>query len=208
MSGLNDKMRSLLPGSLTARLGALSSRPQWNAAWLQRRAKLWLGWPGMLGMGLAGAALLAYITTVLPTQAALITTEKAIADLRSSQQSAQVTQQTTPESRLAQFYQSLPAETEIPGALEKLFTLAEKHDMTLDQGEYQAVRSKKGRLTRVQVTLPVLASYPQVRSYLAVLQTELPNLALAQINFQRDKVGDGEIEANLKLELYFTEGGR
>jgi len=56
-----------------------------------------------------------------------------------------------------------------------------------------------------QMTFPVKGNYPQIRKFLTALKVDIPSLSLQQVQFQRQKVGDAMVEANIKLVLYFLE---
>ena len=63
----------------------------------------------------------------------------------------------------------------------------------------------KGKLWRYEIVLPVHGTYPQVRVFLAQVLTKIPHLALQSVSFERQKVGDAMIEANIRLTLYLGE---
>lgn len=201
----------LAPRAIDAGAAGLSVRrwlnaPGLNAAWMKRQIRMHLAWPGLLGLGLIAAYLVFYLAVIVPTKATLVTTRQSAQTLQHKVQSGTLAteQQQLPEAQLARLYRALPAEHSLPEWLKRLFTLAEKQKIELDEGEYAAVRSKQGRLIRYQVTLPVVAEYPQIREYLAALRAEMPFLALEHVEFRREKIGEAEVEAKIKLVLFFV----
>jgi hypothetical protein len=80
--------------------------------------------------------------------------------------------------------------------------VAESHGLSLDQGEYSAVPDKTAKLVCFQITLPVKGEYLKIRKFLAALPTELPIIALENVQFQRQKIADPVVEAKIRLVLY------
>lgn len=107
-----------------------------------------------------------------------------------------------PAEQLAEFYRIFPNDKNLLPWLEKVFAVARSLRISLDQGEYRVARDKVGRLVRFQVTLPVRSSYPQIREYLNTLRAEIPIVAIEHLEFEREKVGDLNVEAKIKLALY------
>jgi hypothetical protein len=86
--------------------------------------------------------------------------------------------------------------------LAKIYGAAERQSLKLEQGEYRAVADNVSKLTHYQVMLPVKGTYPQVRKFVASALTEVPNLSLESIQFERQKVSDTIVDAKIKMVLY------
>ena len=52
------------------------------------------------------------------------------------------------------------------------------------------------------MTLPLKGEYPQIRRFLAALPAELPIVALENVQFERQKVADPNVEARIRLVLF------
>jgi len=61
---------------------------------------------------------------------------------------------------------------------------------------------KVGKLVRYQMTLPVKGEYPQIRKFLTDLPGALPAVALENVQFERQKIADPNVEAKIRLVLY------
>ena len=57
------------------------------------------------------------------------------------------------------------------------------------------------------MTLPVSGSYEQVRGFIAAALRDVPSLALDDIEFQREKIGDAQLETKVNMTLYLAREG-
>ena len=57
-------------------------------------------------------------------------------------------------------------------------------------------------LAEYRITLPLKGDYGQIRGFIAKTLNELPYVALESVRFERQKVNDPAIDAQLKLVLY------
>lgn len=108
----------------------------------------------------------------------------------------------TPAEQLAAFYKRFPTQRSLPDALETLVAVAERHGVGLDEGDYKISRDNVGKLVRVQMTLPLTGSYPQIRRFLSALPEELPVLALENVQFDRQKISDPAVEVKIRVILF------
>jgi hypothetical protein len=112
---------------------------------------------------------------------------------------------TLPSEQLEKFYEFFPVEKKSPFWLGKMVEVAEKTGLSLDHGEYAVTSDKVGKLTRIKITLPVQGSYPQLRKFLAALTTEIPTMALENVQFERKDIQDSSVQVKLKLLLYLVQ---
>lgn len=212
---LSDRLRSVLrrfaPGNAVPAPGAegLSAAlqiPQGRRLrWLSRHWLRILGWPGVLAIG--GLAVLPafYFSAIRPLQAHLDEMSRDVARQYEAEALARKSnsgRMRGPDEQLAEYYRFFPPVRTAPKWLEKLVALAESRGISLDQGEYQAVPDKAGKLVRFQMTLPMKGEYPQIRKFLAALPAELPVVALEQVQFERHSIADPQVEARIRLVLY------
>lgn len=109
-------------------------------------------------------------------------------------------------SELQAFYRHVEAGS-LPDQLARLHGVARATGIVLRQGEYRLLREGDGRLRRYQLMLPVRGPYRGVRQFVSAALRTLPNAALEQVSFQRQRVEDGEVEAQLRLTIYLPEAG-
>jgi hypothetical protein len=188
-------------GALSRSLLALAGNP----LWARRRWLRLFGWPGALGAGLLAMCTVFFLSTIQPAQARLHEVQQTSLTIQERVKAAANGlnhNDLTPAEQLAEFYRIFPNDKNLLPWLEKVFAVARSRGISLDQGEYRVARDKIGRLVRFQVTLPVRSSYPQIREYLNTLRTEIPIVAIEHLEFEREKVGDLNVEAKIKLALY------
>lgn len=111
----------------------------------------------------------------------------------------------TPERQLDAFYSQFPRSDVVPAHLSKLFALAQSHGITLQQGEYRLIRDRDARVARYQMVLPVQGPYVKVRRFVSAALFAMPSAALDQIGFERKRLDDGQVDAQLRFTLYLLD---
>ncbi|HWP11480.1 MAG TPA: type 4a pilus biogenesis protein PilO [Ramlibacter sp.] len=106
------------------------------------------------------------------------------------------------DEQLAAFYGNFPKEHEAPDAVGKIAAIAQRDGLILQQAEYKAERDTTGKLTRFQVSLPLKGEYQTLRRFLSDLHAEIPIASLEQVQFERRKVGDSQVDAKVRLVIY------
>jgi hypothetical protein len=107
---------------------------------------------------------------------------------------------------LRRFHNLFPATNSIPQEIEKLWLTAAEYKIDLEKGEYRLESAGLG-LSRYRVTLPVRASYAQLRQFVNFILKEIPTASIDGLRFERKKVGDTQLEAQIRLTLYFRPAG-
>lgn len=217
MKRLLNRLRQLVPCRMDflsislsgASAGSITALPFWRHLrwtfnyWLRR-----VGLPGVLAIGFLVMCPAFYFSAIRPAQARL--------DLAQQSEAAQHEEtvlnsksfssaRLSTEEQLAEFYRKFPIEWKSPQWLEKLVALAESSGLRLNDGEYKVTRDKAGKLVRYQMALRVQGSYPQIRQFLTNLPGSLPIVALENVQFERQKVGDPNVDARIKLVLYLGQ---
>ncbi len=175
---------------------------------IKRRASAWLGLPGFAAVGLLTACAAFYFSTIAPAEERLSAARRQVLAIQEQAKHGArelPSGQNTPEEQLARFYNLFPLNDDLPQRMEKIFSSAQKQGIGLEQGEYKVTRDRDGGLVRFQMTFPVRGDYPRIRRYLMSLMADIPTLALQQVQFKRDKVGDATVDAEIKLVLYLLE---
>ena len=175
--------------------------------WVRRRWMSLFGWPGMAGIGLMVACLVFFMAFIRPAEFRLDSARQSAIQLhkQGKHDANEASRELQPTEQLAEFYRAFPNDSDLLPGIEKIFTLAQNQNLTLDQGEYKLSRDKVGKLVRFQMVLPVKGDYPQIRKYLDSLLTEIPNIALEHLQLERRKVGDPALEATIRLALYLEQ---
>lgn len=166
----------------------------------------YLGLPGLLGVGLLVLALAALFSLVMPAQKEL--KRGRIAQQRAEQTArVQAGGSAKPQTRAGQlktFYGAFPTEIAAADALQSIYDTANQNGVALPHGEYSMAVDDGTRLAHYNITLPVVGSYEQIRGFIAAALAAVPALALEHVDFQRQKIGDPQIEAKLRMTLFLT----
>jgi hypothetical protein len=173
-----------------------------------RRFATGLGAAGVVGVGLLvfGAAL--YTSSVLPARDELnrLETHAARAVRGGAADSTTAgTKLASSVEQLERFSQRFPAFSDAPALVLKLHRIAAANGVALETGDYRLIRDRDWNISRYEITLPLKASYPQVRLFLAQLLDEVPALSLDEISIKRDSIGAGTAETRVRLTAYLLD---
>ena len=185
------------------RLVEISASPHWT----RRRWMRLFGWPGVAGTGLLVACLAFYLSAIRPAEFRLDVARQSAIQLQKygKRDANEASRNQAPAGQLAEFYRLFPNDKKLLPWMEKIFTLAQKQEISLDQGEYKVTSDKVGKLMRFQMTLPFKGEYPQIRKYLDSLLAEIPIVSLEHLQLKRQKVGTPVLEARIRLALYLEQ---
>jgi Tfp pilus assembly protein PilO len=165
-----------------------------------------LGPAGFAGLALLAAAAITYTASIQPLEvqkaqlrAEVDTTKRRLAE--AAQQRGELLPVTAQE-KLGAFYAKFPERDATPDLLEMIFAAADEQQVVLEEGEYTPGKAKDIGLDTLRINLPVKGSYPQIRKFIAAALAAVPNLALENVVFKREKVDDGSVDAKVTLVLY------
>jgi len=96
---------------------------------------------------------------------------------------------------------SIP-EAEVSDVLRKIANMAERNGVALSQSDYQNSSKGHGGLNRLQVTLPLRASYPQLKQFIEQVLFEFPGVSLDDLVLKRESVAQNQVEIRIKLSLW------
>ncbi len=100
--------------------------------------------------------------------------------------------------------QQLPGQPQASELIERLYHLASAERISLARGEYALGVDPKTQLARYQIVLPVRGSYPQIRGFLQALLGQVPTLVLEDLELQRKRIGERELNGRLRMTLYLS----
>lgn len=166
------------------------------------------GLPGALGAGGLALCLAFYVSAVQPAQQRLETARLDASALQAQlARAAQAGTHKRPAlaEQLAAFYQMFPGEQEATERIGAIAALAQRDGLELQQADYTMERDKGGKLTRLQVNLPLKGEYRTIRRFLSDLRAELPIVALEQLQLERQKVGDAQVDAKVRLVIFLGQ---
>jgi hypothetical protein len=71
--------------------------------------------------------------------------------------------------------------------------------------EYRMLEERRSGLQQYQIMMPVAASYPNIRQFVSLALAKVPAMSLDHIGFQRKKIGEATVEAELRFTLFLAE---
>lgn len=159
---------------------------------------------GVLGLGLFTVCVVFYLFALQPAQERTEALRAGVAAARNNKPHPVDTHAVpqAPVKQLATYYEFFPAPATAPRWLNKIYAAAHQQHVKLDQGEYRVKPEKVGKLVHYEITLPVNATYQDLRNFTAAVLSALPFAALDQIRFQRQQIGDVMVDAEIKFTLY------
>ncbi|MFJ5446885.1 hypothetical protein ACIKP9_11645 [Methylobacillus methanolivorans] len=180
--------------------------------WLVRRVQYRLGWQGI-------ALVAVLLTTVYLLVAGLLPLQNELMQLRQNVAAQEATfslnpqPQRQPESspeqtlaqELAEFDTRFPDIQRLPDELGVLFRLAEGHGLPVVKGEYSLTEKRQGNLRRFEASVPVNGSYQEVKALVLDILDALPNVALAELGFERGEAVEAEIKTRLRLVFFIRK---
>jgi len=108
-----------------------------------------------------------------------------------------------PATQMARFRDWFPQATRNVEDLRVVFRVAQREQVRLLRGDYVAGRQPETRLATYDVILPVRASYPAIRAFVASVLNELPHASLVDLRMERAS-GD-LLDARVHLTLFYRE---
>jgi hypothetical protein len=160
------------------------------------------GRAGLAGTALLAASVVFLVSTYLPLA-------REVEDLRSQAGSTHV--ESSADARPASdtgtaLLRGLPSRTDAPALLGALLEQANAAHLSIDTGKYETSPPKSGGVMSYQVSFPVSGPYPQVRQFIDATLTALPAVALSELSLTRKTIGDGSVEAQIRLTIFTREG--
>lgn len=173
--------------------------------WMARSALQRLGWQGLAGIGLAIAASAFCASAIMPLDARVAGLKARMSQPRATRDAAPAADYADPAAQIDAFYRAFPADESLTELLAKLHRIGEEHGLALQQAEYRAVDERGPRLGQYRITVPAIATYPQLKRFLAAVLAGMPNLSLDQLSLQRRAVTDAGVEVQMQFTLYLRQ---
>lgn len=180
--------------------------------WLVRRVQYRLGWQGLALVAMLLTTVYLVVVWLLPMQSELaqlqqnVEAQEAASSLNPRPQQQPVS---SPEQVLAQelaeFDARFPDIQRLPDELGVLFRLAEGHGLQVVKGEYSLTEKRQGNVRRFEASLPVQGNYQEVKALVLDILDALPNVALAELGFERGEAVEAEIKTRLRLVFFIRK---
>ncbi len=101
---------------------------------------------------------------------------------------------------------ALPARSDMPQILRQMFDKAATARLTVDSARYQVDATKGDGVVRNQIAFPVTGPYPQIRAFIDATLATIPSVALNDLVLTRKSIGDGNVEAQVRMTIYTRSG--
>ena len=173
--------------------------------WIMIKAYERLGWPG--GSGLAILLLVAgfYMAAIRPLHDELHALEQRGNTDRQQQLqrlNKLLAEQNKPAYQYASFVDYFASKEVLPERLATLFNAAGGAGLTPGQADYRLNDAANLPLREFRVTMPLTGSYPAIRRFVSAVLNANPGTALEQIRFERRKIGDATVDAEIRFVIY------
>jgi hypothetical protein len=143
-----------------------------------------IGWSGMIGLAGLFFVLIYFFTTVSQTHQ-LVTEALQKLSIAKAEHDKPYGDTTTaaldPHQVLKEFVGNFPDAESINVTWEHISKVVEQSGLTLDRSMYESSPEERAGLLRYHLQMPVKATYPQIRDFIATVIQTTPNLALENI---------------------------
>jgi hypothetical protein len=104
------------------------------------------------------------------------------------------------------FYELFPPMSQLPGQLERVYSIAREAGLTIQQGEYR-LESRGAGLLSYRLAFPMKGTYPQIRRFVGTTLKDMPVASIDALRFERKRVGETQLEGQVRLTIYFRREG-
>ncbi len=169
-----------------------------------RSAHEQLGWQGTYGIALLALAGVFHLLTIKPLEegTAFMHSRVDAARAKAGVKGASFSRGDRAQE-LAAFFDSLPNEKDVTDVLGSIYATAEAYGVRLQEASYHLEDKDRPRIEYV-MNFPMSGEYTQIRRFVFRILASHPAMALDQIDFQRDKIGDSMLKVNLKMTLFLS----
>lgn len=112
-----------------------------------------------------------------------------------------------PTEQLKDFTNKFPSADTVNVAWEEVLKIADKSGLLVDRSIYTSSKVQQAGLLRYSLDIPVQATYPQIREFLAEVIRTMPNIALEQVSFKRNSADSAAVDAHIGWVMYVKAQG-
>jgi Type II secretion system (T2SS), protein M subtype b len=175
---------------------------------LQLEVALWhAGWVWLVIAGMAATTVAGWVWWWPQQQRDLAALHLTVNQTRIDQASRRAVPALAPslsgdDAVLAELKHIGYAETELSRVLRTISALAKAEGIVLGQSAFQTSIEPHGGLRQVQITLPMAATYPQLRRFAEAVLRQLPGVSVDQFGLKREAIAQGQADTRLKLSVW------
>jgi hypothetical protein len=105
-------------------------------------------------------------------------------------------------ARLAAWYAGFAATDALPARLQRIHELAEARGLRLERADSRSSIAGGTPLLRIALHFPATGRPEHLYGWLSDCLRDMPDLALASLSLQREAIGRGEVEADVRWALF------
>lgn len=109
-----------------------------------------------------------------------------------------------PALQIERFGAHFPPAVRLPASLSAISRAAGASNVVLSRGEYKLADEAGLGVLRYEVNYPLRAKWRDLFAFVAAVLNENPHAALDEIVFRRESRAAGEVEAQIRLSIYFS----
>jgi len=159
-----------------------------------------IGPVGIAGIGVLLFAFALYQSAIKPAEGELNALRTAVE--RGASPDARRASGATRAAELQRFYALFPTLDALPGELARLQALGTAAGVEMLRADYR-LDGLGAPLAAYRVTLPLRATYPRIRQFIGSILQAMPIVAIDALRFERRNAGEPEVDAQLRLTVYF-----
>jgi len=166
--------------------------------WLGIKLVEQLGWPGVAGLAMLMCWSAFYLTQVYPLH-------QKVSDMRAAAAGSNVASTRNDAPRELEAFKASFRRGTLEDQLKVIHDSGKATGLAFKRIEYRMLEERRSGLRQYQITMPVSSSYPSIRQFTSRALSRMPSLSLDHIHFQRKKIGDPAIEAELRFTLFLAD---
>lgn len=163
-----------------------------------RQIRRTLGWQGIVGLTLIGAALVVDFQFKRPLEKRLQAAESMLA-ANARRSLGALSGGTGDLSRFQTYFRD---GGDVTGSLAIMYDIADEKGLKLNSADYSVRQDKDLGIEGYEVVFPVTGTYSRVREFAQTVLDKLPVASLDQIRINRKRVSDVLVDAELRFTFY------
>jgi hypothetical protein len=164
-----------------------------------------LGPAGVISLGVLLFCAYFHFSAVQPLERELVA-QRTAAERLKARSPAQLERVPDKADEVRRFYELFPPVSRLPAELEHVYALARDAGLQIQQGEYR-LESRGVGLLPYRVTFPMKGTYGEIRQFVGTTLKEMPIASVDALRFERKKVGDAQLEGQVRLTIHFRREG-
>jgi len=168
--------------------------------WIGLRFTERLGATGLLAIAMGLFCLVFVFASWLPARSVLATLQ----GVKHNESTPVVKPAPTPEENLQNFVGRFPKLSQRASAIQEIMGKAKALDLAVDNVSYKTDRQSGSQLSKTYVDFTVYCTYPEMRTFLNNVLTDMPFVSLDQLTISRDDVVMDVIEVRMRLTLHLV----